>query len=258
MSKLKEKGLEFNGNKKQLQKRCQDNDIAISEKRWKVRQGWWNQPKGMLQILWERGFIDPNIPISEVESRYPVGGQKDNLGQVIPGTAMKEILANLPDFAGEKTLLQWHAEERSTADCKIIFMRSPKCHPEIAGEGIEYDWAGAKTAYRQARLSEKRNVAGFKKLVLDCLGGLGFHQRISFSVKARQYMLAYEVMAAWEDNELPEGLKNGQAKLPESSAQLLDKIVSCKKKCHRSVDKKDGAWVNRIMDAMKERDHDNL
>ena len=52
-----------------------------------------------MQILWERGFIDPNIPISEVESRYPVGGQKDNLGQVIPGTAMKEILANLPDFA---------------------------------------------------------------------------------------------------------------------------------------------------------------
>jgi len=106
VSKLKEKGLEFNGNKKQLQKRCQDNNIAISEKRWKVWQGWWNQPKGMLQILWERGFIDPNIPISEVESRYPVGGQKDNLGQVIPGTAMKEILANLPDFAGEKTLLQ--------------------------------------------------------------------------------------------------------------------------------------------------------
>jgi len=255
VAKLKEKGLDFNGSKEQLQKRCEDNDIAISEKRWKVKQGWFNQPKGMLQILWERGFIDPNIPLSELEKRYPVGGRKDNLRQVIPGTAMKEILAALPDFAGEKSLLQWHAEERKTAYCRILFIRSPKCHPEIAGEGIEYDWAGAKTIYRHAKLSEKKGAAGFKKLVVKCLEGIGFHQRVSFSARARQYMLAYEVMAAWEDGELPDALKDGHGSLPESSAQLLDKIVKCRKKCHRSIDSKDGAWVNRIMDAMKEHDH---
>mmetsp|Transcript_33711 Transcript_33711/g.81741 ORF Transcript_33711/g.81741 Transcript_33711/m.81741 type:complete len:122 (+) Transcript_33711:463-828(+) len=108
--RLRAIGKDANGTKKDLQKRCEDNEIAISEMRRKVKEGWMGKPKGMLQVLWERGFIDPTVEVS--------------------------------DFLNEKTLLQFHAEARSRDHpdgCQVMFDRSPKCHPELAGEGIEYD-----------------------------------------------------------------------------------------------------------------------
>ena len=64
------------------------------------------------------------------------------------GTSLKDMMADLPDFVEEKTLLQYHAESRSIEDGQqILLIRSPKCHPEVAGEGIEYDWGGAKKWY---------------------------------------------------------------------------------------------------------------
>ena len=59
-------------------------------------------------------------------------------------------------------------------------------------------------------------------------------QRVSFSACARQYMLAYEVMAAWEDNELPDELKDGHEMLPDTFQQLLD-------------DTKDQRWLQKIV-----------
>ena len=206
-------------------KRCTDNGIPVFEERWKVKQGWLGKPKGMLQVLWERGFIDPDISVEQRWNKYPEKGLKDNLGQVIPGTALKEIIANLKDFAEEKTLLQTKAESRSTADCQIMLIRSPKCHPELAGEGIEYDWAGVKNHYRCSAPKKKKDAKGFRELVNKSLESIDFGQRISFSAKARQYMLAYDVMAAWEDKTLSERLRDGQEKLPETSAQLLDDTV---------------------------------
>jgi len=99
----------------------------------------------MLQVLWERGFIDPNLSKHERWKGYPVGGRKNNLGELIPGTGLREMVSSLPDFQNEVTLPEHHAVSRSTVDCKIQLICSPKCHPEIAGEGIEYDWAGAKS-----------------------------------------------------------------------------------------------------------------
>ena len=148
-------------------------------------------------------------------------------------------------------MLQHHAEARSTDDCKISVIRSPKCHPEIAGEGIEYDWAGAKSYYRRSCLSKKKEWKSLKSLVVESLKSVGFGQRVSFSAKAREYMLAYDVLAAWE--ELPEEWRGGNEELPPGSASLLDGIVNKRRKSHRSVGKQE-AWVKRIMNAMKERD----
>ena len=59
-SKLQEKGHPFNGRKAELEKRCSTNGIQLFEMRRRIKtKGWKNRPKGMLQILWERGFIDP-------------------------------------------------------------------------------------------------------------------------------------------------------------------------------------------------------
>jgi hypothetical protein len=39
------------------------------------------------------------------------------------------------DFIEEETLLQYHGRQLG-----VIIDRTPKCHPEMAGEGIEYNW----------------------------------------------------------------------------------------------------------------------
>ena len=33
---------------------------------------------------------------------------------------------------------------------------STKCHPELAGKGIEYSWGLAKSVYRRAKLADKK------------------------------------------------------------------------------------------------------
>ena len=55
------------------------------------------------------------------------------------------------DFLNEETLLQHHGRKLG-----IIVDRSPKCHPEIAGEGIEYAWAVSKMHYRKQKLTKKK------------------------------------------------------------------------------------------------------
>jgi hypothetical protein len=47
--------------------------------------------------------------------------------------------------------------------------RTPKCHPEMAGEGIEYAWAGSKQAFRSTPLTLRGNKKGFHALVRQCL-----------------------------------------------------------------------------------------
>jgi len=237
--------------RKQLEERCASHDIPLFEMRQKIKtKGWLHQPKGMLQIVWERGFIDPSLITFNLWRKYPEGGKKDNFGQTIEGTPLKDMMASLPDFVHEKKLLQLHAEDRSTTDCQIIMIRSPKCHPEIAGEGIEYDWAGAISSYRRSKLSVKKGAANFRNSVRQSLESVKFKQRISFSGLAREYMLAYDVLALWEG--LPKEIK-GEEPLPETSAQLLDLIVNERKKSPRGVGK-DWKLVKKIMFAMKERE----
>jgi hypothetical protein len=39
--------------------------------------------------------------------------------------------------------------------------QSTKCHPELAGEGIEYTWGQARGLYRKARLSNIKGKENF-------------------------------------------------------------------------------------------------
>lgn len=234
------KGLPTNGNKDILKRRCTDNGIALTEIRTsKSIKGWKDTAKGGFQVAYERGHIDGKVPRNKLNTRYTDKGRKGNNGMLLPGTAWKDIIASLPDFQNEKTLLQYHAEKRGTVDCKILFDRSPKCHPEIAGEGIEYDWGGIKMYYRRAKLKEKRTAKNFRLLVMESLETVKFNHRTSFSSRAREYMLAYDVLADWKDKE-------GDEKLPEQSAKMLNQIVKCRRKSHRDVGN-DAKYVSMVM-----------
>lgn len=88
----------------------------------------------MLQILFERQFIDKYEP-----ERYTMTGKKDAYGNIIAGTSLTVLMENCIDFINKETLLQYNARLLG-----VTVDQSPKCHPEIAGEGVEYSWACSK------------------------------------------------------------------------------------------------------------------
>ena len=73
------------------------------------------------------------------------------------------MVEKLPDFVGEETLLQFHAQKIG-----ISVDHSHKAHPEVAGEGIEYDWGFSKIMYRRHPLEQKKKNNNFesKRFVL--------------------------------------------------------------------------------------------
>lgn len=60
-----------------------------------------------------------------------------------PAMNIETILRKLPDFKNERTALQHVVESRGH-----ILLLSPKCHPEVAGVGIEYSWGMSKQKFR--------------------------------------------------------------------------------------------------------------
>ena len=102
-----------------------------------------NAPKGLLQILWERGFIDEtNVKqYSEKEKK----SQKDADGNVLP-EYQKYILSNLmrecTDFKEEKTSMEKLMDKLSNlvAANKAALLTTPKCHCVLAAEGLELGW----------------------------------------------------------------------------------------------------------------------
>ena len=49
------------------------------------------------------------------------------------------------------------------------FDTTPKCHPELAGEGIEYLLGRTKSLYHMMKLKDKRGKAIFLKIVRHCI-----------------------------------------------------------------------------------------
>ena len=151
-----------------------------------IIEGWVGQPKGMLQVLWERGFIDE----SNLKS-YTIAGKKDAFGAVDLSTSLKSILGNCTDLAEEECLLQSMGRKMG-----IIIDRTPKCHAEIAGEGIEYTWGFQKNHFRRQPISMKRSKTEFRKLVRKCCSRELVTKAIvrKFSKRARDYIIAYHTV----------------------------------------------------------------
>ena len=125
----------------------------------KLQQGWEGKAKGMLQILWEQGFIDiDNLKM------YTIDGKKDAYGVSQPEMSLEYLLGNCKDFEEEESLLQVMGRKMGVA-----IDRMPKCHCELAGEGIEYSWGWAKNLYHQKPLSEKKRKEKFRDTVRQCL-----------------------------------------------------------------------------------------
>jgi hypothetical protein len=249
---LREKGVSAKGTKDELQARCTNKDMPVDETIVEIDKGWEGKPKGMLQILWERGFVDPE---KQKEGDCTVDGKKDAFGNVILETSLKHLMSLLVDFIEEETLLQCHGRLLG-----VKAERTPKCHPEIAGEGVEHDWGCSKNVYRRMPIAEKRTKKKFiesvrKAMDLDLV--LAIERRRLFSKRAREHMLACSILD--NDGEMgssQEGADVEDEKKPHMTAHLIEKIVKqCKS--HRSALDFDMGFVDRVVDKMRQQQISN-
>ena len=110
-----------------------------------------------------------NMPVSEAleirkVSQYTLNGPQDIYGSIDKNFNLIYLMTQQYDFAHESTMLQHIGNELG-----VIVDRTPKCHPEMAGEGIEYSWGCAKNRYRALPLAEKKSKAKFLENVRLCM-----------------------------------------------------------------------------------------
>ena len=219
------------GNKEKLQQMCINRNLPIKYQEKVIKEGWVGKPKGSLQVLYERGWIDPNDI-----SKYTAKGKADYIPKFDGDHCSIDKLMSLQvDFVSEVTLLQYHAGKLG-----VNLERSPKCHPEIAGEGIEYGWGLSKMHYRRKPYSSKQSKSSFLKLVKVCTDNssvLNLEKMRSCSRKARNYMVLYKAVEALNFDG-PEGSKSGMIynkhSILEDSMKLYRKLINPKKR-HRCV-----------------------
>ena len=106
-----------------LQQIARDKNLETRVERSRERKGWVGQPKGLLQVLWEQGWINEG----QLE-RYTIDEAKDSNGEVLEDAgswSLKYLMASCLNFAEETTALQhvvgkelfmrkWLAKELST------------------------------------------------------------------------------------------------------------------------------------------------
>ena len=207
-----------------MQELCQKNGLPTQFDERVIKEGWVGKAKGALQVLFECGWIDP-----DKIHLYTAKGNKQ--GQY----SIDSLMQMQVDFSSEKTLLDYHALLWG-----VIIIRSPKCHPEIAGEGIEYGWALSKMEDRRSPMNEKRTKVKFRDLVQRCLDSgsvLNLKQMRSCSKKARDYMVLYRAVESLNFEEIDgngsEVVMNKHAIL-EDSMKLYRRLQQTRK-THRSV-----------------------
>ena len=194
-------------------------------------------------------------------SHYTVNGKKENKDDkdTIPGTSLKELMLNLPDFKSETTLLQYQAEQLG-----VRVICSPKYHPEIAGEAIEYCWGISKNTYRRYPLQDKRTRAKFVELVDECQECNTLESVRLFGRRMRRYMLAYiGLEIAKERQQADSSLQpsstnnnNINLNLPQMSCALVERLVSVHKKrkrSHRNIADQEKKFLESVVQEMKRK-----
>lgn len=219
----------------ELQELARTHGVDVKIMKSREKKGWQGQAKGLLQVLWERGWIDEgNL------ERYTVDPATDANGEVLDGAeewSLRVLMASCLDFAEEMTALQHVGKELG-----VSVIISPKFHAEMAGEGIEYSWGITKGLYRRKPLNSKRSKERFKELVHECTSReiLRTETVRKLSRRARAYICAYYSLYQGNndaaDNNTPTTLT-----LP-----LIERLVKAFK-THRAAIDFDAGFVNAFV-----------
>ncbi|KAL7535754.1 hypothetical protein ACHAXR_006710 [Thalassiosira sp. AJA248-18] len=215
---LENKGVNSGGTKKQLIDKCERAGISIKKTIPNViSYGFIGKSKGAFQILWERGMVKPEV---EYQKDYTMNGKKDEHGNTMKDTSINDLIHTCEDFVHEKTLLQYYGEKLGS-----IIDRSPKCTPEIAGDGIEYEWAMSKLWYRKQPWEQKKKKEKFIKLVKEALGSnvLTIERSRHFSRRARFNMISYYMLEKDGKSTTPSDVARYK-KVRKSHTCVLDEL----------------------------------
>ena len=141
-------------------------------------------------------------------------------------TQHRSQIPGCKDFKNEESLLQSMGRTMGR-----LVDWTPKCHCELADEGIKYSWGCTKNLYHQQPLREKRWKEAFKMTVRNCLlrNNLTTEHVRSFSRHARQYILAYLAMQQVNDQQSSmdtQASPSGQI-MPAKIEQLVKEFKSC-------------------------------
>ena len=129
----------------------------------------------MRQVLWERGLH--------------VDGMSTG-ANVAPHMRLDTVLSNQPDFRGEKLALTHLVVSRGH-----IALLSPKCHPEVAGVGIEYSWGMSKMKFRREINDEVPKNLQHNIVKPICPRKILTTERVRrFARRARDYCRSYLVL----------------------------------------------------------------
>jgi len=178
-----------------LQALAQQHSLEITTEKRKILLGWEGKPKGILQILWERGLI-----VGSDYKGMTLDGRKDPVtGLIQPGSSLRQLLAECSDFKEELSALQVLRR-----DLGVLADSLPKYHAELAVEGIEYSWGYAKGMYCHTPLSQKKGKTNFLRLVHECcdtVEHLTLERVRVMAKRARAYICTYYHLA--QQNNIP-------------------------------------------------------
>ncbi len=217
-----------------MQEIARNNNLDPKTLRTRERKGWIGQPKGLLQVLWERGWIDKG----HIE-KYSIDLVKDNDGAVLEGAenwSLKYLMALCLNFAKEMTALQHVGHQLG-----VSVLITPKFHAKMAGEGIEYSWGVSKSVYRRMPLDSKKGKASFKALVKECTSRdvLTTPTVRKLSRRARAYVCAYYALHQQTQ-------QNNDNNVPSLTLPLIERLVKAFK-THRAAVDFDTGFVNSFV-----------
>jgi hypothetical protein len=172
-----------------------------------TEEGYVGKAKGMKQVLWERGLWKEDM-IGVVDPEKDKQGRDHDL-------SMQHVLNACYDFATERTAFQLMLIDRGH-----IPEMSPKCHPEIAGVGIEYSWGKQKMHFRR---HTDHVGAHLHKNIIESMEQCGLVRVRKYARKSREYRRAYK--------------GNG-----EMDHAVIEKFVKTRKS-HRGADAQDWAFI---------------
>ena len=227
---LEAKGFNGEGKVDQLRTRANEAGIPLTEITQKIVYGYVGKAKGAAQIACERGFVDLDGKLSN-GAKFTMNGtlSKDLLTGVVTRnkeTSVIRMLEKCDDFKNEKKQLM-HIMD--LIDARLIL--TPKCHPEIAGRGVEYAWGYSKLRFRQDfNDAIASNLKGNVIKLLD-QQVLTLNRLRKFARKAREYKLTYSLLFHLSDEN------DGSA--GKDDIEHITKVF----KAHRSAMDSDYAFI---------------
>lgn len=180
-----------------------DNDDAggeAAEEVAVVKPGYVGKPKGLLDVLFERGQLDP-LQLRGGKSGTTIQYTKE--AKVVDGIpdeslSLVSMLQRNTDYQNEPTAMQELTESLGHKQEK-----TPKKHPEIAGRGIEYCWGKSKMTFRHNNnySSNARNLEERVSAALDTASVLTIERTRKFQRKANDYKRAYRALTSESEVE---------------------------------------------------------